>query len=177
MKSKHSKSLQGCGKQEQSSPVGGTQTTTNNYYDFSASVQTGYHFKVSTVKTADHRGSNANDSGQYGDYSLVFDKMGAENKLHFYMSGGGYLTWDNVSGATGYKFETYYWPGDFRDLREDVIVSGFNLVGDFNNRKMDTGWYRIWVRPQGVSGYDDSIMYYYVSPYSKLTTPTSKVGW
>ena len=26
MKSKHSKSLQGCGKQEQSSPIGGTQT-------------------------------------------------------------------------------------------------------------------------------------------------------
>ena len=153
--------------------VGGTQTTTNNYYDFSASVQTGYHFKVSTVKTADHRGSNANDSGQYGDYSLVFDEMGAENKLHFQMSGGGYLTWDDVSGATGYKFETYYWPGDFRDLRENVSVSGYNLVGDFNNRKMDTGWYRIWVRPQGVSGYDDSIMYYYVSPYSKMTTPTN----
>lgn len=153
--------------------VGGTQTATNNYYDFSASVQTGYHFKVSTTKTADHRGSNANDSEQYGDYSLVFDKMGAENILHFQMSGGGYLTWDNVPGATGYKFETYYWPGDFRDLREDVTVSGYNLVGDFNNRKMDTGWYRIWVRPQGVSGYDDSIMYYYVSPYSKLTTPTN----
>ena len=153
--------------------VGGTQTTTNNYYDFSAQVATGYHFKVSTTKTSDHRGSNANDSGQYGDYSLAFDKMGVENKLHFYMSGGGYLTWDNVSGATGYKFETYYWPGDFRDLREDVTVSGYNLVGDFNNRKMDTGWYRIWVRPQGVSGYDDSIMYYYISPYSKMTTPTN----
>ena len=153
--------------------VGGYQITTNNYYDFSASVQAGYHFKVVTNKTATHRGSNANDSDRYTGYSLIFSKMGSEGHLNFRMSEGGNLEWDEVPGATGYEFETHYWPGDFKDLKKSLGYNEFYLVRDFGNRKLDTGWYRVLVKPQGVSGYDDEIMYYYVSPYDKLATPTN----
>ena len=100
--------------------VGSAQTATNNYYDFSAQVQDGYHFSVSTVKTATNRGSNANDSGRYGDYSLAFNKLGSNGHLNFRMSEGGNLEWDEVPGATGYTFETHYWPGDFNDMTRNL---------------------------------------------------------
>ena len=96
------------------------------------------------------------------------------NSLNMSVSSSGTLTWDNVTGATGYRVtltqpnvsELYHW---------DVSDNYLNLLTEMDGYKCDSGQYTIVVTAKGVSGVDETMSYYYTSHVDKLESPNNLV--
>lgn len=95
------------------------------------------------------------------------------NAFNMRLSDTGVLTWDEVTGATGYKVVLLnsmgqsIWEWD-NDLTNNSQVLPF--INEMDNRKYDSGRYIIEVEAKGANK-TNSILYYYTSNVDKLEEP------
>lgn len=95
------------------------------------------------------------------------------NAFNMRLSDTGVLTWDEVTGATGYKVVLLnsmgqsIWEWD-NDLTNNSQVLPF--INEMDNKKYDSGRYVIEVEAKGANK-TNSILYYYTSNVDKLEEP------
>ena len=90
------------------------------------------------------------------------------NSLHMSISNQGLLTWDTVTGATGYGVSVTQNGMNIANL--DTSNAFIMIVTEMDNLKVDSGLYVIEVYAKGVSK-RASISYYYTSNVDKLEAP------
>jgi len=149
--------------------------TTNNYYDFSGnSPEDGWTFRVqarSNGTWSDKRYSNDTESPAKGSRTRPNTEVTSSGELHMRVTEGGILTWDAVSGASGYRVVITQ-PNISELYSCSVTETQFSLRTEMDGFKYDSGEYLISVAAKGVSG-DDSMLYYYTSHVDKLESPAN----
>ena len=91
-----------------------------------------------------------------------------------WISAGGELHWDAMEGATGYTIRICEHPSPAAIATDSVDAETlvYDLFGKMDSERYDNGDYRAEIIAQGAKG-DTSIIFFYDSPYEKLTAPTN----
>ena len=146
--------------------------------DFSSYLpQDGWTFTVQALSNGSlsaKRNSTIEESNKYGSVTRTLSQVNSGNSLNMSIDSLGVLTWDEVVGATGYLVDImqangvtlYTWENTNR------VIS---LVAELDSFKYNSALYTILVRPQGVSGKNASMTYYYTSNVERLPAPTNLV--
>nr|MCR4805653.1 hypothetical protein [Clostridia bacterium] len=138
-------------------------------------VRDGWYFTVKATSSGNCRDSAFNESPRKGsvpgDGVRAESKAGANGKLTFTVDSEGVLTWSAVSGATGYDVSVWTEGRLFRSETGNTSRT-YDLQGQLNQYRKDSGTITVDVTPQGVYGYADRAHFLYASPYGKLEAPT-----
>lgn len=149
-------------------------STNESPYDLSAySPQEGWTFTVQALGNGTLQGkrdSKITESPAKGSRTGTTVAVNSDNSLHMSVSNGGLLTWDAVDGATGYR--VYVKLNGMTEISHwDTANTYITLISEMNNIKLDSRQYLVEVYPMGVSGKDDSMLYYYTSHVDQLEAP------
>ena len=100
-------------------------------------------------------------------------KWGAYKRIQFTLDSSGVLTWSEVPGATSYELIIRL-DGDLFKDELGLKSTSYDLVGNLNQYKMDSGTVSVYVSPKGVqAGNTDQVNFLYSSPYPKLEAPAN----
>ena len=138
------------------------------------SPQTGWYFEV-IAYGAGYRNSAVSESPRKDGGSRTINPVSGNGAMNLKLLGSGMLLWDKYDDATSYTINIYEHPGNFvlKTINVDKANQYCELIDAMDKERYDNGDYRIEVRANGSSAEHpyDSMLIYYDSPYTKLTTP------
>ena len=146
--------------------------TTTSPYDLSVySPQNGWTFTVQTLGNgtlSDKRDSVIVESPAKEIRTRTLPTVNSGNSLNMNISSSGLLSWDSVTGATGYKvvvrqnaMEVAHW---------DTTNTAISIVTEMDGIKLNSGSYIVEVGAKGVSK-SASVSYFYTSNVDQLEVP------
>ena len=146
--------------------------TTTSPYDLSVySPQNGWTFTVQTLGNgtlSDKRDSVIVESSAKEIRTRTLPTVNSGNSLNMNISSSGLLSWDSVTGATGYKvvvrqnaMEVAHW---------DTTNTAISIVTEMDGIKLNSGSYIVEVGAKGVSK-SASVSYFYTSNVDQLEVP------
>ena len=153
------------------------QSTSYTSFDFSGfSPEEGWTFRVQAKPTASgtlsaKRDSSFTESPKKGNWTRTIDPVDSNNSLNMSIDSNGILTWDSVSGATGYEVMVTR-PNISSLYSENVADTAFALISSIDQHKYDSGQYTVVVKLKGVSG-EKSMQFYYTSNVDQLESPNN----
>ncbi|MBO5066828.1 MAG: InlB B-repeat-containing protein, partial [Clostridia bacterium] len=133
--------------------------------------QDGWTFQVQAKgdrKLSSKRSSILVESPAKGSRTKTLTEIVSSNSLNMAVSSNGMLTWDSVSGATGYKIilkQNGYNVGSF-----ETTNTYFILDTEMNSLKFNSGSYVIELGAKGVSK-NATMNYFYTSHVDQLEAP------
>ena len=153
------------------------KTVTESPVDLSEyNPQDGWTFAVRAETNgtlSDKRNSNITESPKNGTGTRTIKPVNSGNALNMKIGENEMLTWDEVSGATGYRvllknpvgYEIYSWDNDFTNNYRMLPI-----ITEMDGIKSNRGEYRLEVEPKGV-GNPASMLFYYTSHVERLEEP------
>lgn len=138
------------------------------------SPQAGWYFEV-IAYGAGYRNSAVSESPRKDGGSRTIIPVSGNGAMNLKLLENGMLLWDKYDDATSYTINICEHPGNFvlKTINVDKANQYCDLIGAMDEERYDNGDYRIEVRANGSSAEHpyDSMIIYYDSPYTKLTTP------
>lgn len=138
------------------------------------SPQAGWYFEV-IAYGAGYRNSAVSESPRKDGGSRTIIPVSGNGAMNLKLLENGMLLWDKYDDATSYTINIYEHPGNFvlKTINVDKANQYCELIDAMDEERYDNGDYRIEVRANGSSAEHpyDSMIIYYDSPYTKLTTP------
>ena len=138
--------------------------------------QDGWTFKIQAKGDSTlvaKRSSNLVESPARGSRTRELPSVDSGNSLNMAIN-NGVLSWDAVSGATGYKI--YLKQNGNTISYFDTTNAFYALSPEMDSLKLDTGEYLIEVGAKGVSK-NDSVLWFYTSHVDKLEAPNGLYWW
>lgn len=140
------------------------------------SPQAGWYFEV-IAYGAGYRYSAVSESPRKNDGPRTIIPIREDGAMNLNLLENGMLLWDKYDDATSYTVNVFEHPGSFvlKTISVDKANQYCDLIGAMDEEKFDNGDYRIEVSANGSSAEHpyDSMIIYYDSPYTKLTTPAN----
>ena len=138
------------------------------------SPQAGWYFEV-IAYGAGYRNSAVSESPRKDGGSRTIIPVSGNGAMNLKLLENGMLLWDKYDDATSYTINIYEHPGNFvlKTINVDKANQYCELIDAMDKERYDNGNYRIEVSANGSSAEHpyDSMIIYYDSPYTKLTTP------
>lgn len=140
------------------------------------SPQAGWYFEV-IAYGAGYRNSAVSESPRKNGGSRTIIPVSGNGAMNLKLLENGMLLWDKYDDATSYTINIYEHPGNFvlKTINVDKANQYCELIDALDKERYDNGNYRIEVSANGSSAEHpyDSMIIYYDSPYTKLTTPAN----